>query len=144
MEWMKKQLQLKGSVQQTDTEYRAARTFAKRCSFWLELMNRLPPSMRGYREVVLYANSEPTSSLERMSDSHREEYFRRVLSRIEDPSTGIMRNLEAASPLYEALLRNDLPRYRLPIESHFGTGQISFEKMVSLDPVPTKVAIPPG
>jgi hypothetical protein len=144
IEWMQKQLQLKGSVEQRDTEYKAARTFAKRCSFWLELMNRIPPSMRGCREVVLYANSEPTSSLERMSDSHREEYFRRILSRIEDPSTGVMENLEAASPLYEALLRNDLPGHRLPIESHFSAGQMSFEKMVSLDPVPTKLAIPPS
>jgi hypothetical protein len=144
MEWMKGQLQLKGSAEQVNNEYNSARMFAKRCSFWLELMNRIPPSMRGCREVVLYANSEPTSSLERMSDSHREDYFRRILSRIEDSSTSVMKNLEAASPLYEALLRNDLPEYTLPIESHWSTGHMSFEELVSLSPVPTKLAIPPG
>lgn len=142
MTGMKRALGLVGPQQEQEKEFRAATTHANRCSFWLELVSQLPFKGDVCREVAVCACGESTSELERMTRPQREEYFDAIRFRIKHESSDIMKNIQAAGSLYKALIDDGLPNHQLVLEGNWGLGDMTFEKLVSLDCVPDKLPIP--
>ncbi|KAJ8067023.1 hypothetical protein OCU04_004403 [Sclerotinia nivalis] len=138
---MKKMLKLKGTFEEQDREFKAASTYARRCSFWVDLINQLPFSGDSYREVAVCACGESTSELERLTDTSRKKYFERILFRIKHKPNDIMEKIREAGPLYKALIESRLPDYQLTLELNVRRDGMTFAEMVSLEPVPDRMPI---
>jgi hypothetical protein len=116
--------------------WRSALRQAQRSSIWIDVANIFYDNLRDMSEVAICASSESTSTLESMAHKDRGLFLKKVRSRANDPHSEILRRLNAASSLYQAIIDNNLPPYLLCIESQH-MDSMTFEEAVSLKEAPT-------
>ena len=103
---------------------------AQRASVWTELADIFKDDVK-HPSVVLCAISDATYTLETMTLTNREMFFKTIHSKIEEPGNGIRERLKAAETLYWMVMLNNLPVTDLPIESV--DGNLPFERLVTLE-----------
>ncbi|KAJ8062043.1 hypothetical protein OCU04_009823 [Sclerotinia nivalis] len=131
---LKRILNLRGTFEEQEKEFKAAGIYARRCSFWVELIGQLPFLNDVCHEVAVCACGESTSELERFTDANRKKYFERILFRIQHEPNDIMEKIREAGPLYKALIEGRLPNYQLVLEDDGPLDGMTFAELVSLEP----------
>lgn len=114
------------------TNWKYILQWARRALVWIELAELFKDHLE-YPSVSLCAVSDATYTLETLTITNRKKYLEnvRLLQKLDD---SIVARLKAATPLYLALTRDNLPVDKLPIE--FKETSLSFEDAVKF---PTRV-----
>jgi hypothetical protein len=130
------QMKVKLGIDVTDKKnWKSALQQAQRSSIWTEMAEIFKGDLKDDSEVVICGISEATSTLEVMTTRDRNEFLKKIRSRVSEPNSKIIPRLKVASPLYWVVMDHDLPPYPLCIECQH-VEYIAFEDVVSLKQAP--------
>jgi len=116
----------------SDKEWKNALRQARKGSFWI-MLTEIFEDLRDPC-VALCAIPVSTYVLETMSETKRNLLFDTIRARLSQAGDEILRRLNAAMPLYSAVIRGDLPEEKLLIETREGLelAQVSNDEELAL------------
>lgn len=122
--------------------WKAAQAQASRSSIWTQVVDRTAPFLSLSSRVAMCAIPQSTTVVENLTQVERGVFMKGIERRLRDSHDSALRNLRAASSLYNAITTCSLPYHTVTIERIDDLKLLSFASIVSLAEAPARLLLP--
>jgi hypothetical protein len=122
--------------------WKAAQAQASRSSIWTQLVDCTSPFVSPSSRVAMCAISQSTTVVESLNQVERGDFIRGIERRLSSSHNLALRNLRAASSLYNAITTSSLPHHTVTIERIDDLRLLDFATIVNLAEPPARLVLP--